>query len=84
MYKRLLQGAVWPCVKIIWKAKLSLKIKIFNWQMIIDRLPSSEQINHRHGQTDGICALCGQIETVHHIFFNFFFVCARQVYVEPN
>jgi hypothetical protein len=70
MYKRLLQGVAWPCAKIIWKAKLPLKIKIFTWQMAIGRLPSSEQINHRHGPTDGTCALCGQVETVDHIFFS--------------
>jgi hypothetical protein len=33
------------------------------------RLPSNAQINRRHGATDGSCALCGQLETVDHIFF---------------
>jgi hypothetical protein len=70
MYKRLLQGAAWPCEKIIWKAKLPMYTKIFIWQMAICRLPSSEQINHIHGLTDGKCALCGEIETINHIFFS--------------
>jgi hypothetical protein len=47
-----------------------LKIKIFTWQLAINRLPSSEQINHRHGPTDGFCVLCGQIESADHIFFS--------------
>jgi hypothetical protein len=56
--------------KIIWKASLPLKIKIFTWQLAIDRLPSSEQINHRFGPSDGLCVMCGQVETANHIFFS--------------
>jgi hypothetical protein len=59
MYNHLLQGAAWPCAKFIWKAKLPLKIKIFTWQLAINRLPCSEQINHRFGPSDGLCVLCG-------------------------
>jgi hypothetical protein len=69
MYKRRLQGDSWPCAKTIWKARLPLKIKIFTWQMAIGRLPIFEQIKHRHGPTDGMRVLCGQIESVDHIFF---------------
>jgi hypothetical protein len=46
-----------------------LKIKIFTWQLAINRLPSSEQINHRCGPTDGLCVMCGQVESADHIFF---------------
>jgi hypothetical protein len=69
MYKLLLQGPAWPCAKLIWKANLPLKIKIFTWQLAIDRLPSSEQINHRHGPTDSFCVMCGHVESTDHIFF---------------
>jgi hypothetical protein len=47
-----------------------LKIKIFTWQLAINRLPSSEQINHRCGPTDGLCVRCGQVELADHIFFS--------------
>jgi hypothetical protein len=47
-----------------------LKIKIFTWQLAINRVPSSEQMNHMHGPTDGFCVLCGQIESADHIFFS--------------
>jgi hypothetical protein len=47
-----------------------LKIKIFTWQLAINRLPSSEQINHRCGPTDGLCVMCGQVESADHIFFS--------------
>jgi hypothetical protein len=53
MYRCLLHGAAWPCARFIWKANLPLKIKIFTWQLATNRLPSCEQINHRHGPTDG-------------------------------
>jgi hypothetical protein len=56
--------------QFIWKACLPLKIKIFTWQLAINCLPSSEQINHRHGPTDMFCVLCGQIESADHIFFS--------------
>jgi hypothetical protein len=70
MYYYLLQGAAWPCARFIWKACLPLKIKIFTWQLAINCLPSSEQINHRHGPTEGFCVLCGQVESADHIFFS--------------
>jgi hypothetical protein len=69
MYNHLLQGATWPCAKFIWKAILPLKIKIFTWQLAINRLPCSEQINHRFGPSDGLCVMCGQVESADHIFF---------------
>jgi hypothetical protein len=47
-----------------------LKIKIFISQLAINRLPSSEQINHRHGPTDGFCVLWAQVESADHIFFS--------------
>jgi hypothetical protein len=33
------------------------------------RLPSNAQINRRHRAFNGSCALCGQLESVDHIFF---------------
>lgn len=54
----------------IWKAKVPLRIKIFSWQLSLDRLPSSQQIAIRHGPTTGNCSLCGAVEDVGHIFFS--------------
>lgn len=53
----------------VWSVALPLKIKIFVWQMIRNRLPSSDQIMKRHRPSDGRCALCGQ-ENTSHIFFS--------------
>jgi hypothetical protein len=34
------------------------------------KMPTNEQIKPRHGNSDGNCALCGQVESVNHIFFS--------------
>jgi hypothetical protein len=55
--------------KDIWKAKVPLKIKIFSWQLVFDKLPSYLQLAVRHGPSCGVCALCGAPEDAAHIFF---------------
>jgi hypothetical protein len=69
LYKKINQGPSLPHESLLWSAKLPLKIKIFLWQMAKGRLPSNEQINRRHGAVNGSCVLCGQSESVDHIFF---------------
>jgi hypothetical protein len=69
LYRKINQGPSLPHESLLWSAKLPLKIKIFLWQMAKGRLPSNAQINRRHGASDGKCVLCGQSETVDHIFF---------------
>jgi hypothetical protein len=70
LYAKLSQGASVAYHKDVWTAKVPLKIKIFAWQLILDRLPSSQQIATRHGPASGNCALCGQVEDAGHIFFS--------------
>ncbi|KAK1666246.1 hypothetical protein QYE76_054405 [Lolium multiflorum] len=70
LYAKLSQGASVAYHKDVWEAKVPLKIKIFAWQLILDRLPSSQQIATRHGPASGNCALCGQVEDAGHIFFS--------------
>jgi hypothetical protein len=70
LYHKINQGPSLPHESLLWSAKLPLKIKIFLWQMAKGRLPSNAQTNRRHGASDGNCALCGQFETVDHIFFS--------------
>jgi hypothetical protein len=70
IYRKINQGPSLPHESLLWSAKLPLKIKIFLWQLAKGRLPSNAQINRRHGASDGKCVLCGQVETVDHIFFN--------------
>jgi hypothetical protein len=70
MYAKLAQGASVAFHKDVWEASVPLKIKIFAWQLILDRLPLSQQIATRHGPTTGNCALCGAVEDAGRIFFN--------------
>jgi hypothetical protein len=70
LYRKINQGPSLPQEKLIWKAKLPLKIKIFLWQMAKGKMPTNDQIQRRHGNLDGKCALCGQVESINHIFFS--------------
>ncbi|XP_071680276.1 uncharacterized protein [Lolium perenne] len=54
----------------MWEAPVPLKIKIFSWQLALDKLPSGLQIHARHGPSNGLCPLCGVPEDASHIFFS--------------
>uniref|UniRef100_A0A8I6WRZ5 Reverse transcriptase zinc-binding domain-containing protein n=1 Tax=Hordeum vulgare subsp. vulgare TaxID=112509 RepID=A0A8I6WRZ5_HORVV len=54
----------------LWKALLPLKIKIFVWQLLRDRLPLGTDVLKRHGPGNGICPLCHVPETRTHILFS--------------
>jgi hypothetical protein len=69
MYEKLSHGATVAHATDVWKAAVPLKIKIFAWQLALDKLPSNRQIATRQGPSDGSCALCGAPEDAAHIFF---------------
>jgi hypothetical protein len=69
MYAQLSQGTTIAHHKDMWKSKVPLKIKIFSWQLALDKLPSGQQLVTRHGPSNGLCALCGAPEDASHIFF---------------
>jgi hypothetical protein len=71
LYAKLSQGASVDFHKDVWEARVPLKIKIFAWQLILDRLPSSQQIAPRHGPATGFYALCGAVVDAGHIFFTY-------------
>jgi hypothetical protein len=70
MYAKLDEGASVAHFKDIWAAKLPLKIRIFTWQLALNRLPTSALISARNGPGTGRCSLCGEVEDASHIFFN--------------
>ena len=70
MYAKLAQGASVAYFCDVWAAKLPQKIKIFSWQLILDRLPSGQVLASRQGPSDGLCALCGMAEDASHMFFS--------------
>jgi hypothetical protein len=53
----------------IWGAKLPLKIRIFLWQVVHDRLESAEQLKKREWNGEIECQLCGRMESIDHILF---------------
>jgi hypothetical protein len=69
MYRKLSQGVIIAHDKDIWKAKVPLKIKIFAWQLVLDKLPSSMQIATCNGPSDGMCALCGAQKMLRVFYF---------------
>ena len=53
----------------LWKA-LPLKIKIFTWQLLRDRLPPGVEVVKRFGPGDGTCPQCAVPESGTHILFS--------------
>ena len=68
-YQRLFRGPVRGCVSPVWKVSLLLKIKIFMWQLLRDRLPSEVEVRKRHRLGNGLCPMCGILETGTHNLF---------------
>jgi hypothetical protein len=75
LYRKINQGPSLPQEKLIWKANLPLKIKIFLWQMAKGKMLANEQLQHRHVNSDGKYTLCGQVESINHIFFSCVLAC---------
>ena len=69
-YRALFSGPVSTWSSHLWKAPLPLKIKIFVWQLLRDRLPSRVEVRKRQGPGDGLCPMCGVPETGSHILFS--------------
>ncbi|WVZ70546.1 LOW QUALITY PROTEIN: hypothetical protein U9M48_019205 [Paspalum notatum var. saurae] len=55
--------------KRIWKEKLLLKIKIFLWMAMRDKIHSAEQLTRRNWKGSDLCKLCRGLETSSHILF---------------
>ena len=70
MYRAISKGASVAFGRDIWGARLPLKIKVFTWQLALDRLPAGKQLAERRGPSNGRCATCGEVEDATHIFFS--------------
>lgn len=53
----------------LWKCKLPLKIKLFLWQLVNNKLQCAFNLSKKKLKGSDKCCLCGVIETVDHIFF---------------
>jgi hypothetical protein len=70
MHAKISQGVTIAHFKDLWAARVPLKIKIFLWQMGLDRLPSSLNVAAKRGPGNGRCVLCNVEEVAAHIFFS--------------
>ncbi|KAE8766390.1 hypothetical protein D1007_62382 [Hordeum vulgare] len=57
-YLALYRVLVLPWLSPLWKAPLPLKIYIFVWQLVRDRLPPGTKVLKRHGPGNGTCPVC--------------------------
>lgn len=58
----------------IWKSKCAMKVKVFGWLLLIDRLNTYDMLDRRHcppNNSDLTCVLCSTCarETTFHLFF---------------
>ena len=52
----------------IWKTSLPMKIKVFLWQLSLNKLQSAVTLKRRGWKGSTRCVLCGRQESVSHIF----------------
>jgi hypothetical protein len=70
LYKLLTAGGITSkLARKIWKCKVALKIRIFLWQTIQDRLQTTHQLKNRIWKGKDACAICGSREDVDHLLF---------------
>jgi len=51
----------------IWRSKLPMKLKVFLWLTIQDRLPTKTKMKERKWKGGQDCAICGEPETLNYI-----------------
>jgi hypothetical protein len=66
MYAKLSQGTTVSHFKDMWEAKIPLKIKIFSWQLALDKLPTGSQIATRQSLLMGH-VICVALQRMPHI-----------------
>lgn len=56
--------------KMIWKAKIPLKIKIWMWLIEQNAILTKDNLATKNWIGDNKCAFCNADETIHHLFFS--------------
>lgn len=62
-------------LKWIWKSSCTMKVKVFGWLLLIDRLNTRDMLDRKFYAPQGsdlTCVLCsfGERETLEHLFFS--------------
>jgi hypothetical protein len=70
LYKFLTSGGV-SCrmAKKVWKCKIPLKIKVFVWKVLQDRVQTAQQLKNRMWKGSEFCSVCGKCEYLDHMLF---------------
>lgn len=55
--------------KLVWSPRLSPKLKLFLWKILNEALPTGENLQKRGLLANTNCSLCGERETISHLFF---------------
>jgi hypothetical protein len=72
LYKFLTHGGVSNRFAMkIWKCRVPLKIRIFSWQLLHDRIQTAQQLKARQWKGSILCKLCKEVEDVDHLFFSY-------------
>ena len=70
MYKHLSSSVITSkYLKKLWKNKMPMKLKVFLWLGLQNKLQTGEALKNKNRKGDSRCMLCGVAETVEHILF---------------
>jgi hypothetical protein len=57
-----------PC-KVLWKLRIQLRIKVFCWLVIKNRVLTRDNLKKRGRKGKGLCEFCDNLESQNHLFF---------------
>jgi len=86
LYNCLTHGGVRDKVHdILWKCKIPIKVKVFLWQAIHNKLQTVVALVRRKWRGSPLCCVYNKLETVNHILFEcvfaqFIWCCVRDVF----
>jgi hypothetical protein len=59
--------------KIVWKSAAPSKVRAMAWQLLLDRIPTKENLYRRRiiGAEEALCPMCaGAVESSNHLFLH--------------
>lgn len=70
-------------MRMVWKCKIPMKIKVFLWLVLHDRLQTGVNLKKKRLKGDHECKICGVPDTSDHIFFlciipRFIWTCVKE------
>ena len=75
MYLALMDDAVLPLNRPLWKIKIPLKVKVFLWLLHRGVILTKDNLAKRNWNGSKLCSCCQNDETIAHLFFNCQMAC---------